>query len=73
MLHTLSQHKGAKNCSSSHGHQRFFLTNPEEEINMFMAQYTKQFWFLLLTTVTQAKRLVVDSGSMCTDQLVSGY
>lgn len=51
----------------------FFLTNPEEEINMFMAQYTKQFWFLLLTTVTQTKRLVVDSGSVCTDQLVSGY
>lgn len=73
MLHTLSQHKGAKNCSSSHGHQRFFLTNPEVEIHMFMAQYTKQFWFLLLTTVTQAKRLVVDSGSMCTEQLVSGY
>lgn len=72
MLHTLSQHKGAKNCSSSHGHQRGFF-NPEEEINMFMAQYTKQFWFLLLTTVTQAKRLVVDSGRVCTDQLVSGY
>lgn len=51
----------------------FFLTNPEVEIHMFMAQYTKQFWFLLLTTVTQAKRLVVDSGRVCTEQLVSGY